>query len=85
MQKTVDTEFMKNLGSLQIAGLPPIKELSFSQSEMDDLKVVLCAHSDSILFLHTRTKTILFGGFILGAKFSFLTCPGQEGSGKWSK
>ena len=38
MQKTVDTEFMKNLGSLQIAGLPPIKELSFSQSEIDDLK-----------------------------------------------
>ena len=37
MQKTVDTEFMKNLGSLQIAGLPPIKELSFSQSEIDDL------------------------------------------------
>ena len=56
MQKTVDTEFMKNLRSLQIAGLPPIKELSFSQSEIDDLKLVLSAQSDSVLFLHTRKK-----------------------------
>ena len=39
MQKTVETEFIKNIGSVEITSLPPIKELSFTQSEIDDLKL----------------------------------------------
>ena len=41
MQRTLETEFMKNLSSVVITSLPPIKELSFIQSEIDDIKLSL--------------------------------------------
>lgn len=47
-----------------------LRKLSFSQSEIDDLKIALSVGSDNILLLHTKAKTINVGGFILGAKGS---------------
>ena len=73
MQKTVETEFFFDT-ALTITALPPIKESSFMPWELDSLKDSLDGIIDlntySILLLHKRVKTLLVGGFVLGAKGS---------------
>lgn len=72
MQKTVETEFFDKM--LTITALPPIKECCFLPFELDSVKEALHRLIDlntcSILLLHKRVKTLLIGGFVLGAKGS---------------
>ena len=68
MQKTAETEFMKNIGSVEITSVPPMKGLSFTQP------VFLKNWMQIFLFLHKRTKTILVNGFVISAKSSKHSC-----------
>lgn len=72
VQENIDSE----LTCLEpdISPPPPIREGSFTSSEIDSLSSIfddsITPNTYDILILHNRTKALLTGGFVIGAKGS---------------